>query len=80
MVDFFEDISEKVIFRVCRVILGANFQQYLLNCVTRYHASQYKDIDKNFSEKAAKGFYVDDFNSRVQNITEGKELYKKIKL
>lgn len=51
-----------------------------MNCVTRYHASQYKDIDKNFSEKATKGFYVDDFNSRVQNITEGKELYKKIKL
>ena len=39
-----------------------------------------KDIDKNFSEKNAKNFYVDDFNSTVHNITEGEELYKKIKL
>ena len=28
----------------------------------------------------AKSFYVDDFNSTVQNVTEGEELYKKIKL
>ena len=27
-----------------------------------------------------KSFYVDDFNSTVQNVTEGEELYKKIKL
>ena len=73
--DVFKDIPEEVIFRFCRVIFGANCSQYLLNSVIRYHASQYKDIDKNFSEKVAKRFYVDDFNS-----TEGEELYKKIKL
>ena len=26
----------------------------------------------------AKGFYLDDFNSTVHNVTEGEELYKKI--
>ena len=78
--DVFKDIPEEVIFRFCRVIFGANCSQYLLNSVIRYHASQYKDIDQNFSEKVAKSFYVDDFNSTVHNVTEGEELYKKIKL
>ena len=78
--DVFKDIPEEVIFRFCRVIFGANCSQYLLNSVIRYHASQYKDIDKNFSEKVTKSFYVDDFNSTIQNVTEGEELYKKIKL
>ena len=78
--DVFKDIPEEVIFRFCRVIFGANCSQYLLNSVIRYHASQYKDIDQNFSEKVAKSFYVDDFNSTVDNVTEGEELYKKIKL
>ena len=76
----FKDIPEEVILRFCHVIFGANCSQYLLNSVIRYHASQYKDIDQNFSEKVAKSFYVDDFNSTVHNVTEGEELYKKIKL
>ena len=33
-----------------------------MNSVIRYHASQYKDIDRKFPEKVAKIFYVDDFN------------------
>ena len=33
-----------------------------------------------FSDKVAKSFYVDNFNSKVQNVMEGGELYKKIKL
>ena len=78
--DVFKDIPEEVIFKFCRVIFGANCSQYLLNRVIRYHATQYEDIDKNFSEKVAKSFYVDDFNSTVHNVTEGEELYKKIKL
>ena len=78
--DVFKDIPEEVIFRFCRVIFEANCSQCLLNSVIRYHASQYKDIEKNFSEKVAKSFYVDDFNSTVHNVTEGEELYKKIKL
>ena len=78
--DVFKDIPEEVIFRFCRVIFGANCSQYLLNSVIRYHAGRYKDIDKNFSEKVAKSFYVDDFNSTVHNVTEGEQLYKKIKL
>ena len=52
----------------------------MLNSVTRYHACRYKNIDETFSEKVAKSFYVDDFNTSVQNVKEGKELYKKIKL
>ena len=49
-----------------------------MNSVIRHHTSQYKHIDKKFSEKVAKSFYVDDFNSIVQNVTEGEGLYKKI--
>ena len=81
--DIFKGIPEEVIFRFCRVIFGAYCSQYLLNSAIRYHVSQYKDIDKNFSEKVTKSFYVDDFNSTVHNVTEGEEekvLYKKIKL
>ena len=78
--DVFKDIPEEVIFRFCRVIFEANCSQCLLNSVIRYHASQYKDIEKNFSEKVTKRFYVDDFNSTVHNFTEDEELYKKIKL
>ena len=54
--DVFKDIPEEVIFRFCRVTFGANFSQYLLNSIICYHASQYKDIDKNFSEKWPKVF------------------------
>ena len=78
--DVFKDIPEEVIFRFCRVIFRANCLQYLLNSVIRYHARQYKDTDKRFSKKVAKPFYVDHFNSTVHNVTEGEELYKKIKL
>ena len=78
--DVFQDIPKEVIFRFCRVIFGENCSHYLLNSVIRYHVTQYIDTDKNFSEKLAKSFYVDDFNSTVQNVTEGEELYKKIKL
>ena len=74
--DVFKDISKEVIFRFCRVIVGANCSQYLLNSVIRYHASQYKSIGKNFSEKVAKGLFVDGFNSTVHSVTEAKELYK----
>ena len=44
------------------------------------YKNQYKDIDKNFSEKVAISFYVEDFNSTTHNVTEGEELYKEIKL
>ena len=77
--DVFKDIPEEVIFQFCCIIFEANCSQYLLNCVIRYYASQYIDTNKNISEKVAKSFYVDDFNSTDQNVTEGEELYKKIK-
>ena len=76
----FQDIPKEVIIRFCRVIFRANCSQYLLNSVIRYHARQYIDTNKNISEKVAKSFDVDDFNSTVQNVTEDEELYKKIKL
>ena len=65
---------------LCRVIFGANFSQYLLNSVIRFHASKYKDVDNEFSEKVAKSFYVDDYNSTAKDISEGIEIYKNIKL
>ena len=54
--------------------------QYLSNSVIRFHASKYKNVDKEFFEKVAKSFYVDDFNSTAKDISEGIEIYKKIKL
>ena len=53
---------------------------FILRSVIHYHVSQYKDIDENFSEKVVKSFLVDDFNSTFQNVMQGEELYKKIKL
>ena len=64
-------------------ILLCNFWGKLLAVFTEQCYSLscwYKAIDKNFSEKVSKSFYVDDFNSTVQNVTKGEELYKKIKL
>ena len=78
--DIFKDIPEVTKYRYCRVIFGADCSQYLLNSVIRFHASKYKNFDKEFSEKVAKSFYVDDFNSTAKDISEGIEIYKKIKL
>ena len=78
--DIFKDIPEVVKYRFCRVIFGANCLQYLSNSVIRFHASKYKNVDKEFFEKVAKSFYVDDFNSTAKDISEGIEIYKKNKL
>ena len=61
-------------------LFGANCSQYLLNSVIRFGASKYKNVEKEFSEKVAESFYVDDFNSTAKDISEGIEIYKKIKL
>ena len=76
--DIFKDFPEVTKYRFCRVIFGANCWQYLLNRVIRFHASKYRNVDKEFSEKVAKSFYVNDFNSTAKNISEGIEI--KIKL
>ena len=78
--DIFKDIPQVPKYRFCRVIFGANCSQYLLNSVIRFHASKYKNVDKQFSEKIAKSFYVDDFNSTAKDTSEGKEIYKTITL
>ena len=77
--DIFKDISEVTRYKFCRVIFRANCSQYLLSSVVRFHASKYKNVDKKFSEKVAKSFYVDDFNSTAKDISEGIEIYKNIK-
>ena len=77
--DIFKDIPEVIKYRFCRFIFGANCSQYVLNSVIRFHASRYKNVDKEFSEKVAKSFYVDDFNSTAKDISEGIEIYKKSK-
>ena len=75
----FKDIPKVAKYRFYRVIFGANCSQYLLNSVIRFHASKYKNVDKEFSEKVTKSFYVYDFNSTAKNISEGIEIYKMIK-
>ena len=78
--NIFKDISEVAKNRFCLVTVGANFSQYLLNSVIRFHASKYKNVDKEFSEKVAKSFYVDDFNSTAKDISVGIGIFKKINL
>ena len=78
--NIFKDISEVAKNRFCLVTFGANFSQYLLNSVIRFHASKYKNVDKEFSEKVAKSFYVDDFNSTAKDISVGIGIFKKINL
>ena len=76
----FKDIPEVTKYRFCRVIFGANCSQYLLNSVIRFHASKYKNIDKEFPGKRDKTFYVDDINSFGKDISEGTEIYQNINL
>ena len=78
--DIFKDIPDVTRYRFCRVVFRANCSQYLLSSVVRFHASKYNNVEKTFSEKVAKSFYVDDFNSTAKDISEGIEIYKKIKL
>ena len=60
--------------------MGQTAHSFILSSVICYHVSQYKDINKNLSEKVVKSFLVDDFNFTFQNVMQGEELYKKIKL
>ena len=78
--DIFKDIPQVLKCRFCRVIFEANCSRYLLNSVIRFRASKYKNVEKEFSEKVAESFYVHDFNSTAKDISEGIEIYKKIKL
>ena len=39
-----------------------------------------KKMSTKFSEKAAKSFYADNFNSTAKDVSEGIEIYKNIKL
>ena len=78
--EIFKDIPKVAKYRFCRVIFRANCSQYLLNSVIRFHGSKYKNVDKEFSEKVAKSFYVYNFNFTAKNISEGIEIYKMIKL
>ena len=78
--DIFKDIPDVTRYRFCRVVFRANCSQYLLSSVVRFHASKYNNVEKKFCEKVAKSFYVDDFNSTAKDISEGIEIYKKIKL
>ena len=52
----------------------------LLNGMIKTHAEKYNIIDPEFSKKVLKHFYVDDFNCGANNIEEGVNLYKKVKM
>ena len=78
--DIMKDNPEILKYRFTRVIFGATCSQFLLNGVIKLHVEKYKEVDKEFMEKILRSFYVDDLNSCVQTVEEGKEFYKKIKL
>ena len=78
--DIYKDNPEILKYRFTRVIFGATCSQFLLNGTVKTHAEKYDKIDPEFSKKVLRHFYVDDFNSGVNNVTEGVDLYKKMKL
>ena len=67
-------------YRFTRVIFGATCSQFLLNGIIKLHAEKYKEIDEEFSKRILRYFYVDDLNSSVKTLEEGKEFSKKIKV
>ena len=48
--------------------------------LSRQYASKIENICKTILEKKSKSFYVEDFNSSVSNLAEGKGLCRKMKL
>ena len=66
-------------FRFTRVIFGAAPSQFLLNSVVKMHVEKYQEIDPDFVMKMKRSFYVDDFNTSVQNYEEALNLYEKSK-
>ena len=52
----------------------------LLNGTVKAHAETYDKIDPEFSKKVLRHFYVDYFNSNVNSVKEGVDLYKKMKI
>ena len=78
--DVYKDNPEILKFRFTRVIFGATCSQFLLNGTVKTHAEKYDKVDPEFSKKVLRHFYVDDFNSGVNSVNEGVDLYKKMKL
>jgi hypothetical protein len=80
---WFDDISKDnpdiVKYRFTRVIFGASPSQFLLNGTLKTHVEKYRDIDPQFTDKMLRSFYVDDFDSGVNCLEEGVEVYKKVK-
>ena len=78
--DVFAEMPEIVKYRFTRVIFGAAPSQFLLNGYVRKHVSSFEKLDPEFVRKIRKGFYVDDLCTGVNNVSDGFDLYKKIKL
>ena len=81
---YFSDINaenpEIIAYRFCRVPFGITPSQYLMIRVVRKHGEKYKEIDPEFSRVVDKHLFSDDLNTGADNVKQGLEMYKKMKI
>ena len=65
--------------RFARVFFGASCSQVLLNGVLQIHVDKYCDIHPEIVDRLSRHLYVDDLNSGTDTVTDGIEIYHKIK-
>ena len=65
--------------RFSRVFFGARSSQFLLNGVLQIHVGKYRDIHPEVVDQLSRHLYVDDLNSAMDTVTDGIEIYHKIK-
>ena len=68
-----------IVVRFCRLPFGLNCSPFLLRGTLEHHLKKEELVDPEFVYKVLKSLYVDDLNSGSSNVTEGYELYEKIK-
>ena len=60
-------------------MFGVNSSPFLLNAVLLYHIEGYQEQDPEFVKKVSREFYVDDWSSGAEDVTEALNLYHKVK-
>ena len=78
--DVFADCPTIERNRFARVIFGVNSSHFLLAATLRIHLDRYNQIDPDCVKRVLRSLYVDDFNGGANNVENGVDLYKKLKL
>ena len=69
------DSDEICVYRFLRVVFGLTSSPFLLNATVRHHLKGYLVNEKEFVEKFLEDLYVDDSNTGVNTVEEGKRFY-----